>query len=124
MLLLVGLPQECIALFDSPQARRLPLRDVEMQMSPASAAALLPEDAELLSHRDPGSGTDRGLDVLQVAVAVIPAAAVEQIDDVVALVDRRVLLVAGEDAVARGHHQAVGGGDDVDEPLRAPDVEA
>ena len=57
------------------------------------------------------------------AVAVVPALGIEQIDHVVTDGDGRI-LVAGQDRRARGDHQAVGRGDDLGEDLRAAEIEA
>src|SRR5437762_8030765 len=83
MLLFIGLPQESVAVEDSPFAGRLPALDVEMQMRPAPARAFLAKQTDLLSHPDLFTRTDRWLDGFEMGVAIIPGVRVENIDVVV-----------------------------------------
>src|SRR5262249_44155297 len=95
-LALIRLPEEGVPLFDPPFAGGLPLRDVEMKVRPSAAAAFLPQDADLPSHRDLDARAHPILDELEMAVAVVPAPRIQEVDDVIPLVDRRVLLVTRE----------------------------
>src|SRR5579862_8985655 len=124
MLLERGLPEEGVAVLDAPEARRLAARDVQMEVRPSPAAALLADDAELLAHRDAGARPDRRFDVLEMAVPVIPAPRVEQVDHVVARLDGLLLSGALEHFLARRHDEAVRGGHHVDQAFRTADVEA
>src|SRR5262249_30327422 len=79
----VGLPEEGVSLLDAPLAGRVPALDVEVEVRPAAARALLAEDADLLAHPDPLAGADRRVDRLEVRVAVEPSLGVEDVDVVV-----------------------------------------
>src|SRR5262245_16665196 len=103
----VGLPEKGVALVDPPLARRLAAGNVEMQVRPAAAAAFLAQQADALAHLDLRAGLDVGSDPVQMAVAVKPAARVEEIDHVVARLHRGI-IVAGQDSLAGGDYEAVG----------------
>src|SRR5262245_28320111 len=91
VLALVRFPQERVAFDDAPFARGLLAGDVEVQMRPAARAAFLAEDADELPHLDLRPWLDRFGDRVEMAVAIEPAALVEQIHNVIARLRGRVL---------------------------------
>src|SRR6516162_7794431 len=123
ILLLIRLPKKGVSLNDAPLAGGLLARDVEVQVRPAAAAPLLAEQADELSHLDLGAGLDQIGDRVQMAVAIIPAALIEQIDDVIARLGGSI-LVAFQQRFPRRDDNTVSCGDHLDEPLGAADVEA
>src|SRR5262245_57487482 len=103
VLALVSFPQKRVALLNAPLPRRLAARDVEVQMRPAAAASFLAKHTDLLSHADLRTGPHRRIDDLQMAVAVEPPAAVEQINDIVTRL-RRTIVIARQNLGPRRNH--------------------
>src|SRR5205807_5684581 len=121
ILLQIRLPEKAIAVNDSPFPRRLTASNVEVQVRPAAAAALLAQEAEPLAHLDSLSRPHLRIDGLQMTVAVVPAALVEEVDHIVARLGRSI-IVAGQNGLAGGYHKSVGRGDDFDHPFGTADV--
>ena len=121
----VGLPEEGVGLLDAPLAGRLPALDVEVEVRPAAARALLAEHADLLARPDPPPRADRRVDRLQVGVAVEPPVGVEDVDVVViaALVEGDVGIL-GQRLPARRDDEAVARRDDLHQALAAADIQA
>src|SRR4029453_15663853 len=90
VLSLIRFPQEGVTLLNAPQSGRLAARDIEVQMRPATAPSFLPRPADLLSYADLCAGPHCRVNGLQMAVAIIPATVVEQIDYIVARFRRAV----------------------------------
>ena len=120
---LVSFPKKGVALLNAPQAGRLPAGDVEVQMRPAAAPAFLAQHTDFLSQSDLRAGTQGGIDGLKMAVAIIPAPVVEQINDVVPGLHRAV-IVAGQDLFPRRNHAPGGGRDHLHHSFRAAAVES
>src|SRR5688572_7330716 len=83
MLLLIGFPQESVAIKDSPFAGRLLALDVEMQMRPTATRTFFAEYANFLSHLDPIARADRRFDGFEMRVTIIPASQIEHVNVVV-----------------------------------------
>ena len=81
---LVSLPREGVGLLRAPFARGLAAFDAEVQMRPATARAFFAEEADALTHLHACAHLNGRINRMQMAVAVIPAAFIEQIHDVVA----------------------------------------
>src|SRR6478736_5222750 len=81
-LLKICFPQEGIAVDDAPLSGGLTTAEIEMQMRPAAAAAFFAEDADGVAHFQTLAELDIGGDRFQVAIAIEPAAIIEEIDDV------------------------------------------
>src|SRR6266849_1753299 len=92
---LIRLPEERITLLNAPQPGRLAAGDIVVQMRPAAAPAFLPQHADFLTQADLRAGPHGRIDDLQMAVTMIPAALVEQINHVVTRLHRAV-VVAGQ----------------------------
>ena len=123
VLLLVCLPDECITILCAPHPRGLTALDIEVQMRPAAAGALLADEPDALAHlhafaRDHGSGNHQ-----EMAVPVVPAAIVADVDDVVTRCNRQILLIV-EYALGRGNDQSIRGRNDLHHALRAAEVQA
>src|SRR5207244_6368079 len=99
----IRLPEEAVAINDSPFPRRLTAGNVEMQVRPAAAAALLAQQTEPLAHPDGLPRPHLRIDGLQMTVAVVPAALVEEVDHIVARLGRGI-IVAGQNGLAGGYH--------------------
>src|SRR5262245_33828276 len=91
-LALIGIPQERVTLLDAPQSGRLAARDVEMQMRPPSTAAFLAKHTNFLPYADWRTGAHRGINGLEMTVAIVPTPIIEQINHVVARFHRAVVV--------------------------------
>src|SRR5438309_123791 len=80
----IRFPQERVSLLRTPLAGGLPADDLEMKMRPTTAATLLAEHPQLLSHLDGRPWPHRAVDRLHVAIPIEPALVIEQVHDVVA----------------------------------------
>ena len=120
---LVSFPKKCVALLNAPQPGRLPARDIEVQMRPAAAPAFLAQHSDFLSQSDLGTGPQGGIDGLKMAVAIVPAPVVEQINHVVTGFHRAV-IVAGQDLFPRGNDAPGRGCDHVHHSFRPAAVES
>ena len=92
VLLLVRLPDEGVSVLSAPHARGLTALDIEMQMRPAAAAAFFADQADALPHLHAFAGNNRRRNHLKMAVAIVPAPVIENINHIIAWCDRRVLV--------------------------------
>src|SRR5688572_22572416 len=120
---LIRFPKKRITLLNAPQPGRLAARDVEMQLRPTATAAFLAEHTDFLSQRDLRARADGGIDGLKMAVAVIPAAVIQQINHVVAWFHRTV-LVTGQNLFPGRNDTPGCGGNHVHHSLRSAAIEA
>ena len=123
VLIAVRLPKERIRVLHAPLARRLHALDVEMQMRPAAAAAVLADVTEALAHLHASTWLQRGIDDVEMGVTVGPTAAVDHVDDIVTRLRRR-MRSAGRPYGADGYEHAVRSGHDFREALSGADVHA
>jgi hypothetical protein len=80
---LIRFPQERITFLRPPLPGWLPAFDFEVQMRPTAAAAFLTQQADAVSLRGNSAGNDALVNLVEVAVTVVPASAVQQINYVV-----------------------------------------
>src|SRR5688500_18763277 len=92
----VRFPEVGVPLFGPPAPGWLAALDLEVQMGPAAAAPLLAERADAIAQLEVPSRLHSLVDFLQMAVAIVPASRVEQVNHVVARTDGRVLAMFGE----------------------------
>src|SRR5881628_2211829 len=92
-------------------------------MRPAAAPAFLARQTDLLSDADFGAGPHCRINDLQMAVAIIPAAIVEQINNIVTWL-RRAIVVAGQNLIPRRNHLPRSRSDDFRHALRTARIES
>src|SRR5688500_1355518 len=110
----VSFPEERVRILDAPFAGRLKGFDVEMQMSPAAAAPLFPENTDFFASLDFFAGLDGFVDRLEVSVAIEPAMIIENIN-VIVVAGRFVewgIGVSLHRFATSGNDEAVADGDD------------
>src|ERR1700687_3400063 len=125
MLPLVSLPKKSITFLNAPLAGGLLRLDVEVEMRPAAAAAFLTEHPELLSLLDVISGTDRGVDGLQVYVTIEPPLRIKDIDAVARVLSGvRKIRIFRQSLAAGRMDQPFGCSEALEEPFEAANIEA
>src|SRR5713101_809397 len=82
MLPLVSLPKKSITFLNAPLAGGLLRLDVKVEMRPAATSAFFTEYSNLLSLLNVVSGTDGGINGLQVHITVEPPLRIKDIDAV------------------------------------------
>ena len=97
----VGFPDEGIGVGDAVFAAGLDETDVEVEMGPTAAGPAFADAADPLAELDGVPWLQAFGDFVEVAVAVVPAAAVAEVDDVVAGFDGGRNSERGEDCVRR-----------------------
>src|ERR1700722_13190623 len=119
----VCFPEERVTVDDSPFARRLAAADIEVQMRPTDATAIFAQHADALTHLDPSARLHRWIERRQVAVTIVPAKGVEQVDHVITWIHWS-FSITWQFLRAGGDHQAVGGRGHGHQVFSAPHVES
>src|SRR5215471_4419665 len=83
VLALIGFPQKRISFQRSDSAGRLAAQNLVVQVRPPAATALFTQRADLLPHFYAAAEFYRGIERIQMRVAVIPAAVVQNPDRIV-----------------------------------------
>src|SRR5262245_29133763 len=123
VLSLIRFPEKRVAFLNASQSGGLAARNVKVQVRPPAAPAFLAQDADLLAHADLRSGPNSGVNRLQMAVAIVPATVVEQIDHVVARF-RGAVIVTRQNVRPGRNHSPGSGCNNVCHSFRSATVES